>query len=153
TADRLTSMQCDLIERASTDGLTKLLNRRAFFERASEACEAAGTKDPLSAIMFDVDHFKRVNDTYGHEVGDAVLAAVRAIAKTAAATVARLGGEEFCLLKHCNLNESIELAERLRFSVSRLRFPQQCDLEITCSFGVAEWKTGDTIDLLLRRAD
>src|SRR3954471_11980133 len=75
-ADRVTAMKQQLILHATTDSLTGLLNRRAFFAIAAEMCAAAATGAPLSAIMFDIDHFKQINDTHGHEIGDQVLAAV-----------------------------------------------------------------------------
>src|SRR5688500_9004300 len=75
-ADRVTSMKQKLIELATTDSLTGLLNRRAFFDSAADMRDAAKTGKAVSAIMFDVDHFKTINDTYGHEMGDRVLAAV-----------------------------------------------------------------------------
>jgi two-component system cell cycle response regulator len=153
-ADRLTSMQCELIKYATTDSLTGLLNRRAFLEDASEACGTARIDNPLSTILFDIDHFKSINDGYGHEAGDVVLATVGTAAKMVAnGTVGRLGGEEFCILERCDLADAVELAEALRNSVKNLKF-SKCDLgSITCSFGVAEWEPSDTIDRLLRRAD
>ena len=69
-------MQRDLIKYATTDSLTGLLNRRAFFDDAVEACKGADSKSPLSVIIFDVDDFKRINDTYGHQAGDIVLASL-----------------------------------------------------------------------------
>jgi two-component system, cell cycle response regulator len=152
-ADRLTVMQRDLIKYATTDFLTGLLNRRAFFNDAAEACHAAAGGKPLSAIMFDIDHFKRINDTHGHEMGDIVLANVSSIAKAAGGMVGRLGGEEFCLLEHCDLGDAIDCSEGLRRSIKTLRFPQLGLSAITCSFGVAEWESGDTVDRLLQRAD
>ena len=153
-ADRLTSMQCELIKYATTDSLTGLLNRRAFLEDASEACGGAGIGHPLSTILFDIDHFKSINDGHGHEAGDIVLATVGTAAKMVAnGAVGRLGGEEFCILEHCDLGDAVELAEALRSSVKNLKFSKSELGNITCSFGVAEWEQGDTIDRLLRRAD
>jgi two-component system, cell cycle response regulator len=153
-ADRLTSMQRDLIKYATTDSLTGLLNRRAFFGDGAEACRGAGPGKPLSAIMFDIDHFKRVNDTHGHEAGDFVLASLGETVMTASdGIVGRLGGEEFCLLESCDLGDAIEVAECVRRSLKALHFPQRGLSGITCSFGVAEWESGDTIDRILRRAD
>jgi len=152
-ADRLTSAQRELITLATTDSLTGLLNRRAFFDRASEACRAAQSGEALSAIIFDIDHFKRINDTHGHEVGDSVLAGISAAARTTAKIAARLGGEEFCLIEPCGLDDAIEIAEQLRRSIASQHFQLGDDLGITASFGVAEWEKGDTIDRLLRRAD
>jgi two-component system, cell cycle response regulator len=153
-ADRLTSMQYELIKYATTDSLTGLLNRRAFLEDAAEECTSAGADKPISTILFDIDHFKSINDGYGHEAGDIVLATVATAAKMVAnGSVGRLGGEEFCTLEHCDLGDAVELAETLRSSIKNLKF-SKCDPgSVTCSFGVAEWEQGDTIDRLLRRAD
>jgi two-component system, cell cycle response regulator len=68
-------------------------------------------------------------------------------------TVGRLGGEEFCILEQCGLTDAVELAEALRTSIKNLQFSKGDLRSITCSFGVAEWGPGDTIDRLLRRAD
>jgi two-component system, cell cycle response regulator len=153
-ADRLTLLQGQLIKLATTDPLTGLLNRRAFFESAAVACRAAQSGSALSAIIFDVDHFKHINDTHGHDVGDAVLAAVSKAVMAAGATIAgRLGGEEFGVLVHCALGSAVDHAEELRRSISNLRFPERHLSNVTCSFGVAEWEMTDTIDALLRRAD
>jgi two-component system, cell cycle response regulator len=153
-ADRLTSMQYELIKYATTDSLTGLLNRRAFLEDAAEACASANIDNPISTILFDIDHFKSINDGYGHEAGDIVLATVGTATKMVTnGSVGRLGGEEFCVLERCNLGDAVELAEALRNSIKSLKF-SKCDLgSVACSFGVAEWGEGDTIDRLLRRAD
>src|ERR1700736_1519227 len=75
-AERVASMQQELVRLATTDSLTGVLNRRAFFERAREACCRAEAGAALSAVLFDIDHFKRVNDLYGHDVGDRAICAV-----------------------------------------------------------------------------
>jgi len=152
-ADRVTSMQCELIKSATTDYLTGILNRRAFFERASEHCELAESGQALSAIIFDIDHFKQINDRHGHDLGDVVLAHVANQAKSKGSLVARLGGEEFCVLSDCDLLDAIDIAEDIRRSISALRFEGNGLFGVTCSFGVSEWEQGDTIDRLLRRAD
>lgn len=153
-ADRLTLLQGQLIKLATIDPLTGLFNRRAFFEDAIAACRAADTDKPLAAIVFDIDHFKQINDRHGHEAGDVVLAAVGKIVTTSTdAITGRLGGEEFCILKRCGLDDAIDHAEELRRSIKNLRFPEWDIPAVSCSFGVAEWETGDTIDALLRRAD
>ena len=74
------------------------------------ACAKAQEGRPLSAIMFDIDHFKRVNDTHGHVVGDNVLAAVASEARLVEGIVGRLGGEEFCVLLHSDLTDALACA-------------------------------------------
>src|SRR5215510_4854733 len=77
-AERVNTMQRDLIRLATTDPLTGVLNRRAFFERSLPLCERADSGGPLSAIMMDIDHFKRINDRFGHALGDEVIRRVAA---------------------------------------------------------------------------
>jgi two-component system, cell cycle response regulator len=153
-AERITSMQRDLIALATTDPLTGVLNRRAFFERAQKAC-ARATAGDLSAIMFDVDHFKRVNDGCGHDVGDQALRGISREVAGSCPLVGRLGGEEFAIvLEGTDMPAAVEVAERLRVKLSALRFETaKGPMTLTCSFGVSEWETGDTIDQLLKRAD
>jgi two-component system cell cycle response regulator len=155
SAERLVRMQRELIRLAMTDPLTGLFNRRAFFEKAQQAIARAGASDRPAAIMFDVDHFKRVNDTYGHEVGDQVLRGIASAAASERAIVGRLGGEEFAvLLETSSLEAGIELAESLRAKVAALAFDtEQGSLTSTSSFGVSEWEQGESIDQLLKRAD
>jgi diguanylate cyclase (GGDEF)-like protein len=152
-ADRITSMQRDLIRHASTDFLTGLMNRRAFFDRAIEICRDAEGGQTFSVILFDIDHFKRVNDQHGHEAGDRVLQGVAAETLAACTVAGRLGGEEFCLVVRSDLIDGLEMANDLRQAIRKLRFGPEQDIAITASFGVAEWETGDTIDRVLRRAD
>ena len=154
TADRVTSMQSELVRLASTDFLTGLFNRRAFFENAAKSFERANCGRPVSAIMFDLDHFKKINDAHGHDIGDAVLKRVGAEVALLSGTASRLGGEEFGFLAEIALVEAIEIAKDLRRSVEHLKvFAGEQPVPVTCSLGVAEWETGDTIDTLLRRAD
>ena len=154
-ADRVTSMKQQLIQYATMDSLTGLLNRRAFFEGSADMRLAVESgKAPLSAIMFDIDHFKKINDTYGHEMGDRVLAAVGAQTKMADGLTGRLGGEEFCVLQSVDLADAVASAGELQRSIKSLRFDHGGQVfSITCSFGVAEWEHGDAIDRMLRRAD
>jgi diguanylate cyclase (GGDEF)-like protein len=152
-ADRFTSMQQELIRHASTDFLTGLMNRRAFFERAVEACREAETGRTFSTVLFDIDHFKGVNDEYGHEAGDRVLQSVAAEALSACTIAGRLGGEEFCLIVRSDMIDATEVANELRRAIEALRFGPDRQIAITSSFGVAEWEPGDTIDQVLRRAD
>jgi diguanylate cyclase (GGDEF)-like protein len=153
-ADRVTSMQRELIHHATTDFLTGVFNRRAFFEMAAHVCARAQAGAPLSAIMCDIDHFKNINDVHGHQAGDVVLRGVSAAAKTLGQVMGRLGGEEFCFLVQLPLKEAVQFAESFRATIANSKFdigPKA--LSITCSFGVAQWQTGDTIDWLLRAAD
>jgi diguanylate cyclase (GGDEF)-like protein len=151
-AERLGSMQRELVRLASVDSLTGLHNRRVFFELAEDARAQGGE---LTAIMLDVDHFKRINDLYGHDVGDQAIAAVAEVAAVEDAIIGRLGGEEFAvLLKGMSLYEGAALAERLRARMAALRFDTaNGPMTLTCSFGVSERRPGDSIDDLLKRAD
>ncbi len=151
-AERLESMHRELIRLATVDPLTGALNRRAFFERAAEALNKC---DALSAIMLDIDHFKRINDVYGHDVGDEAIREVAHAAASADAILGRLGGEEFALvLAGRALADAVDAAERLRQAVDALRFATpKGEMTLTCSFGVSERAPGDSIDQLLKRAD
>lgn len=154
-AERLGAMQRELVRLATTDPLTGVLNRRAFFEQAHEACTRVEPGHGLCAIMFDIDHFKRINDLYGHDMGDKAICGIAQETGTEEAAVGRLGGEEFAiLLEGRSLAEAVEIAERLRYKVAALQFetPGQ-PIRLTCSFGVSMWEPGDSIDTLLKRAD
>ena len=155
SAERLANMQQELLRLALTDPLTGVLNRRAFFESGEEVCERGHALDCLSAIVMDIDHFKRINDVYGHDIGDA---AIRAVAQEVAGETAitgRLGGEEFAmLLEGRDRSAALGIAEGLRTRISGMRVQTEKQrLKLTCSFGVSEWEPGDTIDRLLKRAD
>jgi len=117
----------DLRSQANTDALTGLTNRRSVIQQAQhEIDRAARTQHPLAFLMFDIDHFKTVNDTYGHPAGDAVLCAV---ADTARATfrhidsVGRIGGEEFlAVLPDSNRENATAAAERFRRAIAAREF-------------------------------
>jgi diguanylate cyclase (GGDEF)-like protein len=109
--------------RAATDGLTGLANRRTFDERLEEELSRAHRHDrPLSLAIFDIDHFKRTNDRFGHAAGDEVLASVARTLKAAARrgdVVARLGGEEFgWLMPETDLDAAAVAADRARAAVA-----------------------------------
>jgi diguanylate cyclase (GGDEF)-like protein len=154
-AERLASMQRELIRLATTDPLTGALNRRAFFEAGIEACERAETGSPLSLVMLDIDHFKRINDTYGHAVGDEVLIAVTRAIEAEGGRFGRIGGEEFAgLLEGHDLDEASAFAERVRARVAALVIEtEKGPLTLTSSFGVSERELHESIDDVLRRAD
>ena len=159
-AERMATMQRELFRLATTDPLTGVLNRRAFFELAQEVCSRLIPGSLLSAIMFDIDHFKRINDVYGHDVGDE---AIRGVARAAGiesaivgrATVGRLGGEEFVILIEGRpIAESLAVAESLRARMAALHFETTTrPVTLTCSFGVSQWEPGYSIDHLIKRAD
>jgi diguanylate cyclase (GGDEF)-like protein len=144
--------------RAATDGLTGLANQRTVHETLKRAAAQAGrTASPLALVIFDLDRFKAVNDTYGHGKGDDVLAAVGAVAASTVRGsdfVGRLGGEEFAiLLPDTDRAGALHVAEKLRAEIATLSIPG-VDRRITASFGVAVMPddAGEP-DLLLRAAD
>ncbi len=145
---------------ALIDPLTGLWNRRAMDSELDELM-AIEPDSPLSVLMLDIDHFKRINDTHGHALGDAVLRHVaEAIRKCLRSNdqAVRYGGEEFLvLLPRTNLVEAAQLAESIRVRVASLRLRRRSDnlvLEpFTVSLGVASRRPGDTRDTLLRRTD
>ena len=151
-AERFAEMQRELLRLATTDALTGMYNRRAFFDRAGTLCARARDGAALSAVMADLDHFKRVNDTRGHATGDEMLCAVAQALMSEGTLVGRIGGEEFAMLVDGPLGDAAALAERLRAKIEALRVGIGA-VTLTCSFGVSEWNEGDSIDRLLQRAD
>jgi diguanylate cyclase (GGDEF)-like protein len=143
---------------AAYDGLTSLANRRnAYDSLAAMIARARRNESRLSVVMFDLDHFKQINDGYGHAAGDEVL---RSVASTLRETVrdtdicARVGGEEFLvLLPDADLPDAKIVAERLRTRL-RARHVAAIGSSVTASFGVAELQPADlTAENLLHRAD
>lgn len=140
---------------SESDALTGLSNRRGFERQAAHLIDAAKQKSsPLSVVVFDIDHFKRVNDTYGHLTGDAVIQAFARLLRATvppSSTVARLGGEEFVLiLDRTSLKGAWHIAQAAR---SALRDVSGTLPRITVSGGIAELQPGDTLYTLLERAD
>lgn len=147
-------MQAELVRLATTDTLTGLLTRRAFFETADKMWRKAPSERAISVFICDVDRFKPVNDTYGHDVGDMVLRNVSAEAQLVGVPVGRLGGEEFAFLVGSPLDVAILIAERFRRAMNELTICSgDKKIGITCSIGVAQRRPEETIDSLLRRAD
>jgi diguanylate cyclase (GGDEF)-like protein len=144
---------------AITDPLTKLYNRRYLIERLKEAqARAMRNEHDLSAIMLDMDHFKQVNDRFGHDAGDVVLQTVAGIIRGEVRTediVARYGGEEFCVLLPDVPTEEAEIvAERLRYRIGRTLLPQEAGIDhVTVSVGVAHLYASDSGTQLFSRAD
>lgn len=152
--------QSTLVQLATTDALTGLLNRREFFVLAERAFQRAQReRRRLAAILLDLDHFKRINDTYGHAVGDQVLAGV---AQTIRANVredelvGRYGGDEFViLLPGSTLARARKIARRLHENLTNQRFEtERGTLSVGSSLGVAELASADTgLDVLVDHAD
>jgi diguanylate cyclase (GGDEF)-like protein len=149
----------NLLERmqqmAVTDGLTQLANRRSF-DRAleRELTRATRTDGRLSVVLLDIDHFKSLNDTHGHLVGDTVLRQIAAALKECGReydTIARYGGEEFAaVLPGCSTALALQVAERLRRAVC----DADSDVQVTASAGVATYPyDGIDVDSLLGAAD
>jgi diguanylate cyclase (GGDEF)-like protein len=149
-----------LEEQATTDGLTGLLNKRALLDTASEKLRAArrfGRR--LSVLVADIDHFKNVNDSYGHHVGDEVirgLAQIHDRAKRTTDAVARFGGEEFVTIcEETDAEGALLLAERIRSELEKTTFHVGgAALRCTCSIGIATFpEAGSTWDDLFKAAD
>ena len=145
---------------AEHDGLTGLLNRRVIVERlGEEMIRCLREETPLSVILADVDHFKQVNDTFGHLVGDLVLKEIGAVFSHTLRPydcVGRYGGEEFLMiLPNCGMESALLRGEQLRVAVESARIMDgETLLQITASFGVASVLTShDEAETVLRAAD
>lgn len=144
---------------AATDDLTGLWNRRYFFNIGEQECRRAiRYKAKLSMIMIDIDHFKVINDTFGHAAGDVVLKGVSDIFTHGLRDVdlaARIGGEEFAILMpNTDVAGAMVVAERLRKNIKMLNFEyEQQNIKITVSLGVTECCGKSTIDEMLKRSD
>ena len=145
-----------LEKQATTDALTGIFNRMKFDETLSaEIQRSKRSKTPLSLIICDIDHFKQVNDLFGHQAGDAVLKNLSKLIKDNIRSIdffARWGGEEFVILTPgTNIEGAARLAEKLRKKVESNKFnnPEH----ITLSFGIASFSPGDSALKLINRAD
>lgn len=157
TYEKLRQSEMDIRELILTDPLTGIANRRHLDERlALELARMERYNQPLAVIMTDIDGFKRVNDTYGHTVGDTVLTTFATeLSKNVRASdfLARYGGEEFILLLPNTVSkEAMAFAERLRKATKHLRF-KDLDLSLTASFGVILAKPKESMAQVLARAD
>jgi len=155
------SFQQQMYEAALRDGLTKAFNKKYFADRLeSELAYARRHKAPLSLVMFDVDHFKKVNDTYGHLAGDYVLARLAKVAQGAVRSedvFARYGGEEFGVIcRAVELENAALFAERLRLLIESSSFESEgARLQITVSLGVAAFPETPAVTItdLIQAAD
>jgi diguanylate cyclase (GGDEF)-like protein len=144
-----------LAQAAVTDGLTGLKNHRAFQESLHSAAQMAERlQQPLSLVMFDIDHFKQFNDTYGHPAGDELLRQVAQVLRESARAydvAARYGGEEFALLlPNTTLEQAVQVAERLRQQIRAIENPHA---PVSASFGVATYRRGTPPATLVYEAD
>jgi len=123
---------------AARDPLTHCYNRRALFEHMYRDFEKSGLLEQYCIIMVDIDHFKEVNDTYGHNMGDSVICGVAEILQACIGQkdiVSRFGGEEFCVYLHeATENEAVDIAESMRRQIEDSRFGE---ISVTCCFGVS----------------
>ncbi|MFG1420411.1 sensor domain-containing diguanylate cyclase [Roseixanthobacter liquoris] len=159
TAEQYQQDMEELRQLADTDPLTGLLNRRSFLTVADAALNGTRTSDGLGILMADIDHFKAVNDVYGHPAGDAVIRSVAASIGAALRQhdrVARFGGEEFVvLLLNVDRAGMMALAERMRSSIGSSRVQVEGrEIAVTVSFGAALAQPGDRdVDEVIERAD
>lgn len=147
---RLDGLHRKLAAQALSDPLTQLPNRRAFFEHAERARDAGAC-----VALVDIDHFKQVNDTFGHMIGDGCLVAVGQVLKEWAGSknlICRYGGEEFAvLLRETPLQDALLDADRMS---KRRRFEVQDQVvNVSLSMGLAEWRDGESLDTVLNHAD
>ncbi|MFA6773064.1 MAG: GGDEF domain-containing protein, partial [Sphaerochaeta sp.] len=154
--EKLRKLNAELLDSSMIDPLTKLKNRAYFNQLASEAKESADLNGTSFALLIvDLDHFKRVNDTYGHAAGDQVIISMAHAMKDSIGTntvVARWGGEEFVLLLH--QMDKVEAANAARMLCDKLG---SLDLPyagtVTVSIGVAMYRTGERVEDLFKRCD
>ena len=153
-----------ILQYATIDALTNLNNRRQFEHRlAQEIATTKRQKNPLCAMMIDIDFFKKVNDTYGHASGDAVLRGVASVIKSTlreSDIPSRYGGEEFAvLLPYTHIQEAKIVGERLRNAVETSPIPVNIEdsdvksINVTISMGLAEFNNTETGEELFERAD
>ena len=156
--NELKSKLDDVRKESLTDQLTGIANRKSF---DTELAEAADAKDACSLLMLDIDHFKKFNDTWGHQTGDQVLRLVaNCLSENVKGkdTASRYGGEEFAvILRNTHLADAMRLAEHIRSSVETKKLVKKSTGDIlgtiTISIGVAELGLGESGAALVRRAD
>jgi len=149
-------------EESMTDALTGIANRKRFDESMRAARREADLKStPMTLIMCDIDHFKRFNDTWGHQTGDQIIRFVAACLARFSKdyhVVARYGGEEFAIvMPRTGMDEARILAEKVRATVESKRLLRKSTNEdlgnITISLGVSQYRDGESIEALIERCD
>jgi len=153
---RMVAEKDAIVQVAEKDDLTQIYNRSKFNKVLSLALRKAEIyKESFTIILLDIDHFKQVNDQYGHNIGDQVLVQLALLVKSQLRSqdiFARWGGEEFVILsKDSTRNDSYALADRLRESIESFPFDEVG--RITCSFGVSQYEKNDNATVLLKRVD
>jgi diguanylate cyclase (GGDEF)-like protein/PAS domain S-box-containing protein len=143
-------------DEANTDVLTSLYNRRKFeIELSKEISRSKRYLSSLSILLIDADHFKNINDQYGHKLGDQVLQNMANTISTYTRkpdVAARWGGEEFVvILPETSLSQALQIAEKQRGAIESM--PIDAEIRLTCSIGVTEIKPSDDLDSLMLRAD
>jgi two-component system cell cycle response regulator len=162
--ERIINLEQRIMQLANTDYLTGVLNRRAFMERMNgEINRSIRNKKEISIILMDIDHFKKVNDKFGHQVGDLVLQRFTERVLMASRSydfVGRYGGEEFIIgLPQTTLEQAFQAAERMRKNIEKMESPlndnPQIPFRITASFGVASclMESSEGIDSVIKLAD
>lgn len=159
-------LQADLArtrDEAALDPLTRVLNRKGFDQQLASLLEQPLAPDSAHClIMLDIDHFKKVNDTHGHVMGDRVIQALgdvlRACVSDKSHSVARYGGEEFAvLMPHCSVEHSLKMADTIRQRTKAMKIrdrrTQEVVLTVSISGGVAAMQPGDDAQDLIARAD
>lgn len=155
----VTKAEKDLRVLATTDPLTHLLNRRSLMEVAEyELVQRKRNRAPLAFVLADIDHFKGINDEYGHAAGDAVLTAVSVLLRQALReqdSVARWGGEEFLILMpNASLEMASTVAERLRQQIAAIEVPfEGQQIKVSMTFGVSCHHDDESIEAPVNRAD
>lgn len=148
-----------LAEQARRDALTGTYNRRHLTEQLDYQINTyLRTEQPFSVISIDIDHFKRINDQHGHDIGDVVLKGISHVMSQTLREIdiyGRWGGEEFlCILPNTDTDEAMVCAERLRNNMKQARFSESIsDLQVTASLGVTSAHHGDGVKDMLKRAD
>lgn len=147
----------NLEKKASTDYLTKLPNRRKFNSLVEYELKQVQRYPEMdfSILIFDIDNFKKINDTFGHDIGDKILQELAKIVKISLRNsdlACRWGGEEFAIaLTHTSLEDSFLVAQKIRSSVENHKFVK--NINVTCSFGLSQFHLNDTYATLFKRAD
>lgn len=152
----LMEINSDLVKISNTDKLTGISNRRFFQKKLEEQIVIYRTEEKtFSLLIIDIDHFKKVNDTFGHQIGDIVLAKLANILKIQVRTddiVARFGGEEFTIiLPDTNVEEAILIAQKLNRTIEVAEWTDTRNL--TVSIGLATFSENDTEDSIVKKAD